>query len=57
MERDKLDFTTMKIGPLFKAMFFPTLVGMIFNSLLTVIDGMFVGKKTQSLSNSRSTEI
>ena len=43
MERDKLDFGTMKIGPLFRAIFFPTLIGMIFTSLITVIDGMFVG--------------
>lgn len=33
----------MKIGPLFRALFFPTLIGMIFTSLITVIDGMFVG--------------
>ena len=43
MKRDKLDFGTMKIGPLFRALFFPTLIGMIFTSLITVIDGMFVG--------------
>lgn len=43
MERDRLDFGTMKIGPLFRALFFPTLIGMIFTSLITVIDGMFVG--------------
>lgn len=43
MKRDNLDFATMKIGPLFRAIFFPTLIGMIFTSLITVIDGMFVG--------------
>ncbi|MBD5370824.1 MAG: MATE family efflux transporter [Bacteroides sp.] len=43
MKRDSLDFATMKIGPLFRALFFPTLIGMIFTSLITVIDGMFVG--------------
>ncbi|MBD5252050.1 MAG: MATE family efflux transporter [Bacteroides sp.] len=43
MERDKIDFATMKIGALFRALFFPTLIGMIFTSLITVIDGMFVG--------------
>ena len=43
MERDKIDFATMKIGVLFRALFFPTLIGMIFTSLITVIDGMFVG--------------
>lgn len=44
LDRDKLDFGTGKIGPLFRALFFPTLVGMIFNSLLTLIDGIFVGQ-------------
>lgn len=43
MNRDRLDFGSMKIGPLFRALFFPTLIGMIFTSLITVIDGMFVG--------------
>ncbi len=44
MEKGKLDFAKMKIGPLFRAMFFPTLVGMLFTSLITVVDGMFVGR-------------
>jgi len=43
MERDKLDFANGKIGPLFRAMFFPTLIGMVFNSALNICDGMFVG--------------
>ena len=43
MNRDNLDFGSGKIGSLFKAMFFPTLVGMLFNSALNVCDGMFVG--------------
>lgn len=43
MERDKLDFGNEKIGRLFRAMFFPTLIGMLFNSLLNLCDGMFVG--------------
>ena len=29
---------------MFRSLFFPTLVGMIFNSALTVIDGIFVGR-------------
>jgi Na+-driven multidrug efflux pump len=29
---------------MFRSLFFPTLVGMIFNSVLTVIDGIFVGR-------------
>lgn len=43
MERDKLDFGNGKINRLFRAMFFPTLIGMVFNSILNVCDGMFVG--------------
>lgn len=43
MNRDKLDFGTGKISSLFRAMFFPTLVGMLFNSALNICDGMFVG--------------
>lgn len=44
LDRDSLDFGSGKIGQLFRALFFPTLVGMIFNSLLTLIDGIFVGQ-------------
>ena len=43
MERDRLDFGNGKIGSLFRAMFFPTLIGMAFNSALNICDGMFVG--------------
>lgn len=43
LDRDKLDFGNGKIGKLFRALFFPTLIGMIFNTVLTVVDGMFVG--------------
>lgn len=43
MQRDKLDFRSGKIGQLFRAMFFPTLIGMAFNSALNICDGMFVG--------------
>lgn len=44
LDRDKLDFVNGKIGPLFRALFFPTLIGMIFLSALTLIDGIFVGQ-------------
>lgn len=44
LDRDKLNFADGKIATLFRALFFPTLVGMIFNSALTIIDGMFVGQ-------------
>lgn len=43
MDRDKLDFGNGNISRLFRAMFFPTLVGMVFNSVLNLCDGMFVG--------------
>lgn len=44
LDRDKIDFANGKIGALFRAMFFPTLIGMLFNSALTIIDGVFVGQ-------------
>lgn len=44
LDRDRLDFGTGKIGQLFRAMFFPTLIAMIANSALTLIDGIFVGQ-------------
>ncbi len=43
LSRDKIDFGTGKIGPLFRALFFPTLVGMAFMASQTLIDGIFVG--------------
>lgn len=42
--RDKIDFGSGKIGPLFRKMFFPTLVGMLFMSAQTIIDGILVGR-------------
>lgn len=44
LDRDRLDFGNGKIGQLFRAMFFPTLIAMIANSALTLIDGIFVGQ-------------
>lgn len=44
MNRDKLDFGNGQIGTLFRALFFPTLIGMVFNSALNICDGMFVGQ-------------
>ena len=43
-ERDSIDFGKSKIGPLFRSIFFPTLLSMVFTSLLTVVDGIFVGQ-------------
>ena len=48
MNRDKLDFGNDTIGILFRSMFFPTLIAMIFNSMLNLCDGMFVGHKVGS---------
>ncbi len=42
--RDSIDFGTAEIGLLFHSIFFPTLLSMVFTSLLTVADGIFVGK-------------
>ncbi|MCM1052313.1 MAG: MATE family efflux transporter [Paenibacillus sp.] len=44
MDRDRLDFGNGKITRLFSAIFFPTLIGMAFNSALNICDGMFVGQ-------------
>lgn len=44
LNRNRLDFANDNIGPMFRSLFFPTLVGMIFNSALTLIDGIFVGR-------------
>ena len=42
--RDDIDFGTTNISKLFTKMFIPTLLGMVSWSLLTVIDGVFVGR-------------
>ena len=44
LERDSIDFGKGKIRPLFHSIFFPTLLSMVFTSLLTVADGIFVGQ-------------
>lgn len=44
LDRDSLDFGNEKIPKLFRQLFFPTLIGMVFNALLTIIDGVFVGQ-------------
>ena len=41
---DGIDFGKSKIGPLFDSIFFPTLLSMVFASLFTVADGIFVGQ-------------
>ena len=42
--RDDIDFGTTNISRLFTKMFIPTLLGMVSWSLLTVVDGVFVGR-------------
>ena len=42
LSRDKIDFGHSNIGPLFRAIFFSTLIEMIFNAVLTLTDGIFV---------------
>lgn len=44
LDRDSLDLGSEKIPKLFRQLFFPTLIGMVFNALLTIIDGVFVGQ-------------
>lgn len=39
-----LDYAAGKISTLFYKMFFPTLLGLIFNALITIVDGIFVGQ-------------
>ena len=42
--RDDIDFGTANIPRLFTKIFIPTLLGMVSWSLLTVVDGVFVGR-------------
>lgn len=39
-----LDYANGRIGRLFSKIFFPTLLGMMFNALITIVDGIFVGR-------------
>lgn len=39
-----LDYASGRIGRLFSKLFFPTLLGLIFNALITIVDGIFVGQ-------------
>ena len=39
-----LDYSHDKIGKLFSKIFFPTLFGMLFTALITIVDGIFVGR-------------
>ncbi len=44
LKRDSIDYGKSKIKPLFHSIFFPTLLSMVFASLFTVADGIFVGQ-------------
>ncbi|MDE6809296.1 MAG: hypothetical protein K2J42_04315 [Muribaculaceae bacterium] len=39
-----LDYKNGSIPVLFRKLFLPTLLGMIFNALITIVDGIFVGR-------------
>lgn len=41
--RDSIDFANADIGRLFASLFFPTLLGMLFNMAFIFTDGIFVG--------------
>ena len=43
-QKDSIDFGKSRIDPLFDRIFYPTLLSMVFASLFTVADGIFVGK-------------
>lgn len=44
IEKSPIDYRHGKITSIFRKIFFPTLLGMIFNALITIIDGIFVGQ-------------
>ena len=44
MAQTGLDYASGSIRSLFTKIFFPTLWGMIFTALITIVDGIFVGK-------------
>ncbi|MDE6792014.1 MAG: MATE family efflux transporter [Muribaculaceae bacterium] len=43
-EKSPIDYEHGNIPSVFRKIFFPTLLGMIFNALITIIDGIFVGQ-------------
>lgn len=42
--RDSIDFGKMNIPRLFVKLFVPTLLGLVFNAMFTIADGIFVGQ-------------
>lgn len=39
-----LDYANGNVASLFSKLFFPTLLGLVFNALITIVDGIFVGQ-------------
>ncbi len=44
MIESELDYQNGNIGKLFRSLFFPTLIGMLSNSVFLITDGIFVGQ-------------
>lgn len=42
--KDSIDFGSMEIPKLFKKLFIPTVLGMVFSAIFVITDGIFVGK-------------
>ena len=42
--KDSIDFESMRIRKLFKRLFIPTLLGMVFSIIFIITDGVFVGR-------------
>lgn len=44
MQRDTIDFGSVKVGRLFRKQLLPTILGMVFSALFIITDGIFVGR-------------
>lgn len=44
MMKDSIDFGSMRIPELFRRLFIPTVLGMVFSAVFVITDGIFVGK-------------
>ena len=42
--KDSIDFNSENVGDLFRKLFYPTLLGMVFAILFNITDGIFVGR-------------
>lgn len=43
-KKEQLQFGTMEVSRLFRKLFFPTLLGMVFSAVFIITDGIFVGR-------------